>query len=1300
MPTPRILPFLLFLLLCTCVRAQTVITRQLAWQPTQTIEWEGERRVILTYTMQGGGIGGDAGAEKSGQLPSFVTTFPTGSGSPMGVEVVSLEAEPFVAPGGFEAEPDEAFAFTYGASAQPEGWRGKVSGPAIIRNGGSLQRLRSVTLRLVPQGALLPRGRNSFATQSVLREGRLYRFAVPETGMYKLTRAYLVNELKVAGLESVDPRDIKIYGQGGGMLPETTNDMPPDDLVEQAIAVEGEGDGSFDGGDFILLYAEGPDARTYDEVSDRFTFTKNIYSARNHYFLQVGTSGRGRRIATLNGGTGGTTVDSYDALYHREEDRANILHEIGGSAHGSGQAWFGEFFKVTRERNYPDFATIDDLVTTEPVRVRARMGLRSDVRSRFFVEIDGQEVGSLTAAAVTIGAEEQRSAVSPTELVGSVNLSGPRVGVKLKYPFPAGAGTSEAWVDFIQLQARRRLSFGAQQQFTFRDTRSRQQGSVRFQLLNPPADARVWRVDGTDVRQASLEGSAFSAPAGGRLFEYIAFRASSNLLVPEAIGEVDNQNLHAIGATDMVIVTHPDFLVQAEKLAEHRRSHNGYDVVLVTTQQVYNEFSSGRDDAAAIRNFVRMLYERDARLKYLLLVGDGSFDHRNLYKLGDNFVPAFEHDGSFTEVSSFPADDFFGIMGPSAGGQPLAPDLTVAVGRLPVKSADEAGPVVEKLIRYDLDPSTLGDWRTRMVFVGDDEDGGIHTRQVNSVAGAVESRKPDLNFDKLYFDLFPQQSLSAGDRFPDITEGLDRAVFRGALAVTYLGHGGPRGWAQERVLTIPQIRNWTRPANSPDPIQPPVFITATCTFSNYDDASFVSAGEEALLTPRGGVIALMTTTRPVFATRNFELTNNTVQAMLDRPDGEWRSLGDIIRIAKNETTPLGQGTALSGDTENARKFTLLGDPATVIALPTHGVRTTMVDTAIVDGVRTDTVRALQQMRISGEIVDVAGNLLEDFNGQVFPTIYDKAQTITTLQQDPGSPAIDIEVQRNIVFRGRATVTAGKFTFEFVVPSDINYTFGPGKISYYAADKTQLTDAAGFYDRLIIGGTGDASVANDEGPQVEVYLDDTDFVSGGQVDEDPVLLLHLTDDLGINVTGNSIGHDLEATIDADTRNAIVLNDYYEADADDFRSGKVRYPLFDLEPGLHTISVHAWDVANNSTVETQEFIVAADGGDALTHVFNYPNPFTTNTCFQFDHTLVGQNVEAIVQIYTVSGRLVKTLESTYDFSDGSIRQDDCLAWDGLDDYGDQLARGVYLYQVRLRGDGTKTLNGEMEKLVILR
>ncbi len=1289
---------LLFLLSASAwLSAQVSIEASLIWQAPQVVEIGGIRSVEYTFSTVTEGAA--AGAMKTSREPRFLQTFPAAPGRDYTVEVISTAFEPFTAPASAPDFPTE-FTFSVTTSRQPEGWLGKVSAPAIINTPGGPQRLTSLSIRLRPTGSA-GTPRMDFASNSVLREGQWFRIEVAETGVHKITRDFLTNELGV-NLDGVNPRNLGIFGQPvTGKLPEIVNTAPPDDLTELPILVEGEGDGSFDGEDAIFFYAQGPNEFVYDEESDEFSLTQNIYATTNTYFLHVGNSG-GRRVSELPAATAGTTTSSYDAFYHFEEDLFNILHELGGNSHGSGQSWWGQFIRSESQREiaYPNLFEVPGLVAGETARIKTRLALRTDATSRYFVEVEGQTLQSGIGSSVRFGLQEQRAAARPTLLKGNVTLTNPNVSILLNYPIPSNAVQSEAYVDWISLTARRSLTFAGLSQFNFRDTRTSDANGVTYQLGDFPADGEVWRIDGADIRRANVSGGAFSASAGGTLHEYVAFRTNGELLTPLGGRRIENQNLHAISEADMIIVTHPLFLPQANELAEHRRSHNDLRVVVATTEQIYQEFSSGRDDAAAIRNFARMIYERSPELRYLLLFGDGSFDHRNILNLGTTFIPAFEHDGELTEVGSFPADDFYGIFELAGNNQPLEPDVNISVGRLPVKTSDEAVQVVRKLVRYDTERNTLGDWRTRMTFVGDDEDSGRHTIDVNAVANAVAERKPDLNFDKLYFDLFPQQSLSAGDRYPDITEGLDRAVFRGALAVTYLGHGGPRGWGQERVLDIPQIRNWSRPENAEDPIQPPVFITATCTFSNYDDASFVSAGEEALLTPNGGAAALLTTTRPVFATRNFLLTNNTAQAMLDRPDGEWRSLGDIIRIAKNSISDSSTGTVLRDDTENARKFTLLGDPAMVIALPRHSIRTTMVDDLPITEGRQDTVRALQKMKISGEITDLNGNLLSNFNGQVFPTIYDKPVTKTTLGQDQGSPVIPVEVQRNIVFRGRATVTNGKFDFEFVVPRDINYAFGAGKISYYAADTEQFTDAAGFYDQLIIGGTSTDIINDDEGPTVEVFMDNEDFISGGETTADPVLLVNLTDDLGINVTGNSIGHDLEAVLDEDTRNTIVLNDYYEANADDFRSGKVRFPLFDLEPGLHTITVRAWDVANNNAEGKTEFVVAADGADALRRVLNYPNPFTDQTCFQFDHTLIGQEVEAIVQIYTVNGRLVKTLTKAFPFSDGTVRRDDCIEWDGLDDYGAQLARGVYLYQVRLRGDGVNVVDGELEKLVILK
>lgn len=1229
-------------------------------------------------------------------LPHWIEQFPVSGNGQLTVTVLDAGYENFVPdPRADLSELPTTLEFKTSVSRQPEGWTGKITCLPMLRSVAGYQRLTNLTISV--RWDPVARPRTDFATTSVLADGEVYQFAVTQTGMHKLSRAFLRDQLGISNLDNLDPRQIRIYGQGGGKLPEVIGDEAPDDLTEQAIYIEGESDGSFDGNDFIVFYAEGPSVWTYDPASQQFNTEPNIYHNKNYYYVKVGGSGNGLRVPQVTE-SGGQVVASFDDYRRFEEEKANPLHLIN-TASGSGQMWFGDFFKVSREKEYNNLFTIPDLVAGEPAKVTARMALRSgpiSARGFFFVEVNGQEIRSNSGGGVNYNSVLQSAAVVLTDLSGEVTPASGQLNVKVSYPTPANAFASEAWLDYVQVVARRQLRLNGDQ-LAFRDSRSANQSSVSFQLSNTTQDTRVWRVGAGAAQQLSGNLSSnfltVNAQNGGNLQEFVAFKLNAALLQPEAIGRIEQQNLHAIQEVEMLIVTHPDFLQHAERLAEHRRVHSGLRVAVATTEQIYHEFSSGKDDPTAIRNFAHMLFERNEGFQFLLLVGDGSFDHRNIYGLNNNFLPVYEHQGNFNEVKDFPADDYFGIFSSTPNRQPLSPDLNVSVGRLPVSSADQARSAVNKIIGYDTNPETLGDWRTRMVFVGDDEDGSVHTRDVDEVSDGVASRKPEMNFDKLYFDLFPQLSLSAGDRFPDVTEGIDRAVFRGALAITYLGHGGPRGWAQERVLTIPQIRNWRNPDHLP------IFITATCTFAAYDDAEFVSAGEETFRSDRGGAVALLTTTRPVFSNQNKLLTQNTMNAMVERPNGRYRTLGEVIRIAKNTLTSGGSSGGLSQSTENARKFTLLGDPATVVALPVNEVRTTMINDEPISEARIDTVRALDQITISGEVTDLNGQLLDDFNGLIYPTVYDKPQTIPLLQQDPRSTAYDVEVQRSIVFRGRATVTNGRFSFTFVVPNDINYEFGQGKVSYYAADPSNRRDAAGFYQGLVIGGTNPNAVADAEGPRVEVFMNDETFISGGEVESEATLLVKLEDDLGINVTGNSIGHDLEAVIDEDTRNVIVLNDYYEANPDNFRAGEVRFPLFDLAPGLHTISVRAWDVANNSATGMTEFLVAANGRDALTRVLNYPNPFTDETCFQFDHTLIGEEVEVIIQIYTVSGRLVKSLTGFLPFSDGSVRLDDCIKWDGKDDYGDQLARGVYLYQVRLQSE-ENSVDGDFQKLVILK
>lgn len=1271
------------------VHSQTLLRHTFEWSDTPITYRVGDQ-VFEQWSFPEAKFG-----DAAPSLPYWNERFRVNGPGQLEVQVTTLELEDFdKASAPEDSQLGESLIFKTSIVRSAGGYYGKVACVPFVKNGDRYQRVRNMVLsvRHIPQG--VSRGGDPF--NSVLSDGTVYKVAISNTGVHRLSYAFLKDELGISNLDDVDPRTIKVYGNRGGLVPYDVNEERAEDLVENAIQIIGEEDGSFDGGDYILLYAEGPRRWSYSADNDQFDQDVNIYDDRNYYFVKIG-GGNGLRVqpqANISSTTYSTS--SYDGLFRFEEDRVNALHEIESTGTGTGQHWYGDFFKFARDKEYSDLFQLTGLITSEPVRIRAEMALRASVGSRFFLDIAGQTINSQSVPRVPIGdRNEIYSNLAPTaRLTGDVNLDQEDLDVLLRYPHPGGSEQSSAWLDFIQARARLQLQLVGEQT-PFRDTRSITEASTTFTLSGVNGNTSVWDIT-NPLQPTRQEGSnngnnfVFGTTTDGILREFVAFDPNAGLLSAEAIGQIASQNLHALTGKEMLIIYHPDFAEQAERIAAHRREVSGLELEVVSAPQVYNEFSSGRVSPTAIRDFAKLIFERDERLGYLLLIGDGSFDSRDLYGFGANFIPVYERDQNH-ELFGYPADDFFAIFYNEPGDDPLANDLSISVGRLPVKTVEEANLVVNKIINYDTDPEYLQDWRTRMIFLGDDEDSATHSDDAEMAAEIVRSTRPEFNINKLFFDLFPQESTPAGDRFPSVEEQLDRSIERGAVITTYLGHGGPRGWGQERVLDIPQIQNW----NNLDRLS--IFLTATCTFGDYDNGAFVSAGEELLLANRGGAVALMTTTRPVFASRNSALTNRSLIELLQQDnEGNWTRLGDVVKTAKNALSN-------TGSFDNERKFMLMGDPAQRAALPRFSVRTMSINGIVVDTAIVDTLSALETVTITGQIEDLDGQLMSDFNGLVFPTIYDKRVGAQALRNDPeNSPERTYMVRKNVLFRGKASVVDGQFSFSFVVPKDINYTFGPGKISYYAADPQQKIDAGGSEEKFIIGGSNPDGVVDDTPPVVEVFMNSTDFVAGSQVDANPTLVVRLADDFGINVTGNSIGHDLEGFLNEDTQNSYLLNDFYEAENNDYTKGEVRFPLRDLEPGTYTMRVRAWDVANNLGEGQTEFIVAGDGKVALQNVLNYPNPFTDRTCFQFDTNIAGEDLEVLVQVFTISGRLVKTIEQFIPANDGALRLDDCIQWDGRDDYGDQLARGTYLYQVRVRTASGTELSGEseFEKLVILK
>jgi hypothetical protein len=1277
-----------------------LLPAQSVFRVSETLQWESSAQTLRQGTRQwqvqrfkGGVVG-----EQYPDIPLFVRTLNIPAEGLLDVQLVRANFSDLDRDAGPGDELiGEALQFHTRIDRDRNGYYGIVEFVPIVRNGMRYQKLEDFELAVTwrPTNNGVVRG-PEFKTQSALAGGSIYKIAVSETGIHKLTYGFLKDQLGI-NIDNVDPKTIQVLGQGGGMVPVHIEDERVDDLEELAIFVQGESDGRFDGGDYILFYGEGPNKWSFNETDRAYHRQQNIYATQNYYFIKVGGA-NGLRVSSRasvdNTAYATDTFDDYDRF---EEEKVNLLFQWRVTQTGAGQRWFGDYFREARSKTYNNLFTFPNLVSSEPIRVEAVMALRAAQSARFNLTINGQEHSSSVASGTRVGTADDYvvNYANSAVLEKTYNVDSDNISCRIEYPHPGGA-TSEGWLDYIEVNARRQLTMTGDQ-MDFRDINSLDQASTTYRLNLPSGTGlTIWDISNPlhpVLQEFSSSGNrAIFGVAGAALHEFIAFRSDAALYSAEAIGAVENQNLHALGEeVDMLIVYPAEFERAARQLAEHRREHSGLNVVTATTEQIYNEFSSGRQDPTAIRDMCRMLYDRSESFDYLLLFGDGSFDARGIEEelAGTNFVPTYQQD-SYNSIQAFPADDYYGIL-TNTSSNPLAGRLNVAVGRIPVAAEVAADSAVQKIIHYDTSPRAFGDWRNRLVFVGDDEDNNRHTIDANRIADNVQKSHPDFNVDKIFLDAYPQVSSSGGDRFPAANEALNNSVFKGTLAMVYLGHGGPKGWAQERVLDIPDIRSWRNYDNLI------LLITATCSFTGYDDPAFVSAGEEAFLNPRGGAIALMTTTRPVYASANAELTDSTMANIFAITDGHALTLGQAMRRAKNSDLNS------SFFVNNSRKFTLIGDPAIRIPLPEYFVTTTRIDGKDISETSLDTLRAFQKVNIEGMITDQNGQLMESFNGEVFPTIFDKNLEIRTLGQDAQSRAYDFKVRKNVIFKGKASVSNGHFQFTFVVPKDINFSYGPGKISYYASDAGSMIDANGAYERIVIGGTSPGGFNDTQGPEVEVFMNTEDFVFGGITGEDPTLLVKLKDDNGINIVGNSIGHDLEGVLNDDTENTYVLNDFYEAETDDYRSGAVRYPLYDLPDGKHRIRVKAWDIANNSSEGYTEFVVASSAEIALEHVLNYPNPFTDQTCFQFDHNMSGQQLNVQVQIYTISGRLVKTLQQSM-LSDGAIRLDDCIPWDGRDEFGDRLARGVYLYKVKVRVDhaSESSLAGEsdFEKLVILK
>ncbi len=1165
---------------------------------------------------------------------------------------------------------------------------------------GQFEKLVSFDLQVVATDfkSFQPKSTATTASSSVLASGNWYKVAVNADGIYKLTYEQL-QELGM-NVENIDPRNIRVYGNGGGMLPKANADLRHDDLQENAIVVVGESDGDFTSGDYVLFYGQSPHRWTYNSTTAKFEHVLNDYSDNTYYFISADL-GAGKRVSPLGSSDQPAThnVSSFNDYAFHESDEKNIIK--------SGRQWYGEYFDI---QNAYDFSfSFPNIDASTPANIKVsgagQCACGSGTSTSFNVKVNNGSPLNIPFQNVT-GVYTNAQASDATANADFTSTSS-TLNVTVTYN-KSGFSTAVAWLNYIELNVRRSLAVSGGQTI-FRDASSIGTGNVaEFSLGNSSSAVTIWDVtDPLNIRKqdAALSGSNHIFRASAEtLHEYVAFDGSS-YLTPVSAGFVANQDIHALPQVDMVIVAYPEYLSEAERLANFHRNNvvSPLTVAIVTPQQVYNEFASGAQDVSAIRDMMKLFYDRatndDELPKYLLLFGDGSYDNRDRLDNNTNRIVTYQSAQSLSPTSSYVSDDFFGFLDSNEGVWVEGCDscnphfLDIGIGRLPVQTLQEATNVVTKILDYEgiatveTNPSlctaqtvsiSSPDWKNWICFVGDDEDNNQHFDQADAIAKGLDTTQNNYNLDKIYFDAFVEESTPGGQRYPSVKDAINNRVLKGALVVNYTGHGGEVGWAHERVLEVSDINSWTNIENLP------AFVTATCEFSRFEDPGRTSAGELVLLNPNGGGIALFTTTRLVFSAPNFTLNKNFYKHLFPVDGEPIPTMGEVMRKTVNEGT--------NGVIQNSRNFSLLGDPAQRLAYPVNNVVTTSVNGNPVGGTA-DTLKALGLVTVTGEVRDRNGNKMANFNGLIYPTVFDKAATINTLANDPASSVESFKLQKNILYKGKASVTNGDFTFTFIVPKDISYNYGYGRISYYAYDG--VTDANGNYENVIIGGSAD-NVANDvSGPQVNLYLNDDKFVFGGVTNENPLLYAVVSDPNGINTVGNGIGHDVAAVLDENTNRTIVLNEYYQADLNSYQSGTIRYPFSELSEGNHTLKMKVWDVYNNSSDAYTEFVVSQSAELALSHVLNYPNPFTTNTQFMFEHNRPCADLDVNIQVFTVSGKVVKTINEQVN-CDGFRAEG--IAWNGRDDYDQKIGNGVYVYRIKVRTPEGYSAQA-FEKLVIL-
>lgn len=1095
---------------------------------------------------------------------------------------------------------------------------------------------------------------------SVLSSGTWFRFEAPEEGMYKITREMLSSY----GIDpnTVDPKTIKVYNNGGKVLPENALTARPIDLVENAIWVIGEEDGKFDDSDYILFYGRGNSFWDYDTVSGSTHRYFNIYSNENYYWITSGGSD-GKRIqskSSLN-----TTPDYIQTSTYSFADWDVDKINVGQT----GRISIGDdFSQTTPSRTYMN--TLDYRKSGTAIDYKFRFVNASENSFLFKLYENSNQIFSQSFSGY--GSDPYSAGREYTRTVSYNNALTDNRSV-LRFEITPSSVTSVGYLDYFEITYQKELKPSDNFLLFFAMDST---GIVEYRLTNfPNTNIKIFDVTNyADVRYITdhvlLSGGECRFQVSekqGYVSRYLCI-GNDDYKTPANLTQISNSNLHGITqGTKFIIITPKDFEEAAARLKNYRENEAQVKIstIVINIQEIFNEFSCGMLDVSAIRDFLKYAFENwQIKPEYVLFFGSGNYDYKNIEGYNTNYIPTYQSVESLALRYSYTSDDFFvDIDGDNSG------KIDFAHGRIPCKTTEEANLIVDKIIKYEKE-SSKGLWRNRITLVADDgftssgpPEGAEHTRPSETLANSTIPKSYDIN--KIYMAAYPIELTGSGKRMPAVNRAIIDAINQGTLILNFIGHGSPELWAHEVVfeksVTIPQL-------NNEDYF---FLIAATCSFGYFDIPNLQSGAEAMLFLKDAGLIASLTSARLAESRRNHDFVRQFFNDLLNTE-----------RDTLNLSIPVGRALYLTkqGFTQlNDRRYFLFGDPTMRLKIPQYSGE---IDSINGQTLETDAqLKALSTVKVDGFIQNADGSIWDDFNGEGLLTVYD-SEGIDSLEQI----RYNVVIPGGVIFRGRVSIINGRFSATFVVPKDISYENKNGKVLLYFFGNNE--DGISFTNNVIIGGTDTTAVNDGSGPEIEIYFDDASYQNSYLVGSGSELIVKLSDDSGINTTGTGVGHRLEGILNEKESEPIDFTKYFTGDLDaGGRTGQINYTLEDLDNGEYEMDVKAWDIFNNLSSETAYFTVVSEDGLVVRDIFNYPNPFSSSTTFTFQQNL-NSVLDVEVKIYTVAGRLIKVLKK-----DNVQKKFVTVDWDGRDEDGNQIANGTYLYKLKV-----KTINGQYSKSVL--